>query len=337
MRRRACSVLIALWASGTGTAYAQTPLFVGITDHLTGYADVIAWGSCSDIERTKHCRLRYMRDGTVRFAPIREQSRYHWFDVDAGRDVSGRLTFIYSRCGGHGTSEEVPNARKGCRLYTYRPGDRYEHRLQVPIPKGQSAYKPAIDGNRTVYFTSRSTDNPRRSDRPVMNVWDGKHLHRAHIGSYAPGQVDANEPAMGPVRVDAADGAIVVVWKYQAPETLCHPSGLDNEYEATEVWLVDSAGRRRRLITTAGCAAYQRSDVIRADAATITGDHTIVAAGGTDGDGWQVARFAPDGTSITQHRMPKQGPYTGLGATSGSIFVFGTYGIDDPLGIYEAD
>lgn len=334
MKRCVAALLAAALAGPVAVAAADQLLFNGRTSYVTGTAGLVAWSSCADLSNSRHCRLRYLLGGRLSFAAVPEQRPFHGFDVDAGLDGRGRRTLIYSRCGGRGVGEYAPNTRKGCRLFVYRPGDRREHRVRVPVPKGQSAYEPAIDGDRIVYFTSRSTDEPKRSDRPVMNIWDGRHVRRMRIGTYLPADPDTDftTPDVGPVRVDAAGGEIALIWLYQAQGTAsgCGSNDLD-EADALEAWIVEPDGQRHRVETTG--KRCRPPGAIDPGAVAITGDGTTVVGGYVISVGDQVARFAPDGNRLSQAMLADGGGLTGFGSYGVTGFVYGT-DHEPPNGIF---
>jgi hypothetical protein len=71
------------------------------------------------------------------------------FDVDLGRDASGRLVATYSRCD-RDPAIAAPLGR-GCDLYAYDLASRAERLLRGPSSDAASEYMPSIAGGRIAF------------------------------------------------------------------------------------------------------------------------------------------------------------------------------------------
>ena len=144
--RLAVPAALALAAFAAATAHADTILSAEPSaPKISAAGGAVAWSTYDAALGAWFLVTR--RAGVVERAAVAPRSVP--FDVDLGRDGSGRLVAAYSRC--QRDPDIAPTLGRGCDLYAYDLDTREERLLRGPSSDAASEYMPSLAHGRVAF------------------------------------------------------------------------------------------------------------------------------------------------------------------------------------------
>lgn len=278
-RRAFLAVLVALLAAGPATAHAQTVLSQEPSvPKVSAAGGALAWSSYDPV--TGGWALMLRRDGATERAAV--APRPVPFDVDLGRDATGRLVASYSRC--RTAAPDTAAKGRGCDIYVYDLEARTERRLPGASSSDASEYLPALDGGRVAFarvYEDRPGAEGRRTYLYVRPLSGGSSLR-------LPGGTQDDDARTGPTALDLDGSRLAFAWEASA------------DYGISEMRL-DDIGGGHTLVDVGSHGALSRVELLGA---------TLL-----DGVLYYGRSYVGDGDAPREHQFRRYAPRTGaLGA-----------------------
>lgn len=186
------------------------------------------------------------------------------FDVDLGRDASGRVVAVYSRCAAgsaivapYGAGLPRRDLARGCKIWQYTFATQRNKRLRIGS-RTDSTYLPSRWGHLVAY-ARRDETMPRRAGGAVSiavtNLRTGRTWRRP--GGPA-GYIDTalRFGGPGPIAIDLRGARLAYSWGWSSGQTCPLGSDPDTGHVGpfrTQIWLDDARSRAHDLVSRA-CA-----------------------------------------------------------------------------------
>jgi hypothetical protein len=243
---------------GAGSVRAEEVVGDSVTrPRISAYLGSAAWSSYDRSTRRFH--LSAYHAGATERLPVRSFNGV--VDVDLGPGPDGQLVAVYSRCRGAGSRELVGDGglRTGCDLYRYSFRTRRERKIRAFSSKASSELLPSVWGMRIAFARTR-TD--RRGGSCVSSVWVGdlKSGRARRLGRGTLGYYKGPPPCYwtnSPTSIDLRGRRVAFSW-YYAPKTCGEQRiGLDDDVDASELWIWTLSGHRTRVESRCGGNRYK--------------------------------------------------------------------------------